>query len=177
MSGVLKLEPTCRGVRCRPNLAEPRFTNDVDAVVWAADAQWAPFLAAGRRFGFVPRIADALDFARQNRVLLLQHQPTCTAVDVSFGGLLFEREAIDRAIPVRLGRAIVKLATPEDLMVMKAVAGRARDWADIECLLVAFPDADLNRVRRWVRDFADVLDSPEMEADLERLIRRWESRR
>jgi hypothetical protein len=158
-------------------LAEPRFTKDVDAVVWLDESQWDWFLARGSRFGFVPRINNALDFARQNRVLLLKHEPTDTTVDVSFAGLPFEREAISRAVSVRLGRVGVQLAAPENLIIMKAIAHRARDWADIEALLTAFPDVDLERIRAWVREFADVLEAPEIVDDLERVIDRWRSRR
>jgi hypothetical protein len=158
-------------------LAEPRFTNDVDAVVWLDDSEWDRFLTEGRRFGFVPRVKGALDFARQNRVLLLKHQPTDTTVDVSCGGLPFEQEAIRQAISVRLGRVSVKLATPEDLIIMKAIAHRARDMADIEALMTAFPAVDLHRVRRQVHEFADALESPEIVEDLERLIHRRHSPR
>jgi len=157
-------------------LAEPRLTNDVDAVVWLESSQWEKFLASGEKHGFVPRYEAPLEFARQNRILLLTHQPTKTDLDVSLGGLPFEREAIDRAITIRLGRATIKLASPEDLMVMKAVASRPRDWADIDSLLNAFPKADLKRVRHWTSEFAAVLEAPEICEDLERVLRRWAER-
>lgn len=157
-------------------LAEPRMTKDVDAVVWLEGSQWERFLNSGKKHGFVPRYDAPLEFARQNRILLLTHQPTKTDVDLSLGGLPFEREAIDRAISIRLGRATIKLASPEDLMVMKAVASRPRDLADIESLLNSFPKADLKRVRHWTSEFAAVLEAPEINDDLERLLQRWTTR-
>ena len=36
-------------------LGRPRLTRDVDGLVSLPDKQWAPFLAAGAGFGFVPR--------------------------------------------------------------------------------------------------------------------------
>ncbi len=157
-------------------LAEPRFTKDVDAVIWLESSQWERFLASGAKQGFVPRYAAPLEFARQNRILLLTHQPTKTDVDISLGGLPFEREAIDRAVSMKLGRATIKLASPEDLMVMKAVANRPRDWADVDSLLSAFPNADLKRVRHWTSEFAAVLEAPEISDDLERVLKRWADR-
>jgi hypothetical protein len=154
-------------------LAEPRMTKDVDAVVWLEGFEWENFLNSGQKHGFVPRFDAPLEFARQNRILLLTHRPTKTDVDLSLGGLPFEREAIDRAVSIRLGRATIKLASPEDLMVMKAVASRPRDWADIESLLNSFPKADLKRVRHWTAEFAAVLEAPEINDDLERLLQRW----
>ena len=53
-------------------LGRPRVTRDVDAVVVIPEDSWSSFLAAGGPFGFVPRISDPLDFARQSRVLLLR---------------------------------------------------------------------------------------------------------
>ena len=51
-------------------LGVPRMTRDVDAVVWLGDRDWSRFLAAGRAFGMIPRIRDALAFARTNRIFL-----------------------------------------------------------------------------------------------------------
>jgi hypothetical protein len=50
---------------------------------------------------------------------------------------------------------------------------------DIEGLLIAHPDLDVRRVRRWVRAFADALEAPELFDDLqERLaLRRARKRR
>ena len=157
-------------------LAEPRFTNDVDAVIWLESSDWEKFLASGQRHGFIPRYAEPLEFARQNRILLLTHVPSKTDVDLSLGGLPFEREAIDRAISLKIGRATIKLASPEDLMIMKAVASRPRDWADVDSLLSAFPNADLKRVRYWTSEFAAVLEAPEISDDLERVLQRWVDR-
>ncbi|HEX6642172.1 MAG TPA: hypothetical protein VF215_13720, partial [Thermoanaerobaculia bacterium] len=47
-------------------LGKPRLTKDVDAVVLDMDAQ--TLIDSGAPFGFVPRIADAVDFARNTRM-------------------------------------------------------------------------------------------------------------
>ena len=46
-------------------LGRPRITKDIDAVVLLGDLPPETFLAAGARFGFAPRIADAVDFAEK----------------------------------------------------------------------------------------------------------------
>jgi len=43
---------------------------------------------------------------------------------------------------------------------MKAIAHRPRDMADIEAILDAQPQLDLRRVRRWVREFSTLLETP-----------------
>jgi hypothetical protein len=66
--------------------------------------------------------------------------------------------------------------SPEDLIIMKSLPRRPRDIADIEGVLDAHPELDLNRVRYWVGQFASVLDSPEILDDVERILKKRERR-
>lgn len=153
-------------------LGRPRLTRDIDAVVMLDNNLWNDFLNFGKEYGFYPRIEDALIFAQKNRVLLLNHQPSGIDIDVSFGALPFEDESVDRAIQVRIGSISIPLPTPEDLIIMKAIAHRPVDMADIQGVLDAHPDLDLQRIRQWVSEFADVLEMPEILIDLEKLLSR-----
>lgn len=153
-------------------LGRPRATRDIDAVVWLESERWKGFLEASEEHGFVPRVKNVLEFARQNRVLLMHHRPSRIDIDISFGALPFEKEAIQRAVEKRIRGVPIVLPTPEDLTIMKAVAHRPRDLADIEAILDAHPDLNLKRVRRWLREFATALEMPELLDDIERLVRR-----
>jgi hypothetical protein len=62
------------------------------------------------------------------------------------------------------------LPTPEDLVILEAVARRPRDLADIEGILDLHPGIDKARMRKWVADFAALLEMPELRTDLERLL-------
>lgn len=152
-------------------LSRPRTTKDVDAVVWLPDHEdWPAFLKAGERHGLVPRIPDPIEFALRSRVLLLKHAGSGVPLDVSMGALPFEENAIRHAVPTEVGRYRVPLPTPEDLLIMKAVAHRSRDAADIESILNAHPNMDIERVLTTVREFAEALDAPEIVDDLVRLL-------
>jgi len=151
-------------------LGRPRTTRDVDGVVILPESKWESFLSAGAKFGFIARIPDALAFAREARVLLVRHDASGIEVDISLGLLPFEAEAISRANTVEVGGVAIPVPTPEDLIVMKAIARRDRDFADIEGLLKAHPRLDLSRIRTWSRAFAEGLEMPEIVEDLERLI-------
>ena len=157
-------------------LGRPRITKDVDAVVLLGNLDLESFLAAGVRFGFAPRISDAVTFAAKNRVLLLIHEPSKTEVDVSLGVLPFEQESVDRASIITVAGVSFPLVSPEDLIVMKALARRARDVADIEAVLDVQSEVDLERVRYWVRQFAEVLEAPDILDDLERILN-WKQRK
>jgi predicted nucleotidyltransferase len=152
-------------------LAQPRATQDIDLTVWLEQDRWETFLRAGEVCGFTPRLNDALAFAAASRVLLLRHRTSGVSVDLTFGALEFEREMIERAATCEIAGLKLKLPTPEDLIVTKAVAQRPKDIADIESILIACESLDVERVRRLAAEFAAALDAPEISENLERLLR------
>jgi hypothetical protein len=150
----------------------PRLTKDVDVVVHAEEGTWEPLMRRGARHGLHPRIDDALPFARITRVLLLVHQPSRIEVDVSLGMLPFELELIARARPLRHGRLVFPLASAEDLVVMKSLALRPRDIADIEGIVASVPDLDIARIRATVALLSAALESDDHLAALNAILRR-----
>ena len=59
------------------------------------------------------------------------------------------------------------------LVIYKALAWRDRDRYDIEQLLTLHGDQiDLERVRAFVQEFAQILDTPERIAEFDRLVRK-----
>ncbi len=153
-------------------LARPRATRDVDLLLWLEEARWPAFLDAARRNGLEPRLPDAVEFARRSRVLLLRHAASGSDVDLAFGALPFEQDAITRGSRRPLGPVEVTLPRHEVLADMKAVAHRPRDVADLEGLLQAHPTLDRRWVRDRVREMAAALEAPELLADLDVLLAR-----
>lgn len=158
-------------------LGRPRLTRDVDALVWLEEKRWERFLSGGARFGYVPRGRDTLAFAQKTRVLLVRHEPSGIDADIIFGALAFEEESIGRAVALDVGGIRLQCPTPEDLIVMKAVAHRPRDLADIESILDAQPKLNLTRVRRLVRGFSIALEMPDILSDLEAVFSRMRKQR
>lgn len=150
----------------------PRTTRDVDAVILLGGHSWESFLREAAGAGFVPRIPDATTFARRSRVFLLRHKKSGVDVDISVGALPFEEESIRRAREVLIGRRMIRVATPEDLIIMKMIASRPRDIADVEEIVAANPKLNRRRVRSYVKLFADVLEMPELSERLETLLAR-----
>lgn len=128
-------------------------------------------------FGFAPRHTEPLAFARESRVLLVRHQSSGIDVDVAFGALPFEQEAIARAVWTDIGGIRIPLPAPEDLIIMKAIANRPRDLFDIESIIDANDSIDLSFVRRWVSEFSMVLDRPEILSDLEAVLSKKQTRK
>jgi predicted nucleotidyltransferase len=153
-------------------IAEPRFTVDVDAVVLTSVVELPRLLAAAAHAGFSPRQPDAEAFARQHRVVLLRHDSSGANLDLAMGIMPFEVEMVNRATRHKFDNVVVWLPAPEDLIVLKAVARRPKDFIDIESIARAHPDLDLRRVRRWVKEYAAVLEAPELPDLVDQTIRR-----
>jgi len=153
-------------------LGRPRLTQDIDVLVDVPDEGWDQLLAIAAKQGIAPRIDAPLDFARRTRVLLLRHTASGIDIDVIFGALQFEREAVEAGTAVTVGSTSLRLPRVEDLMIMKAIAHRPRDLVDLEGLLLAHPEADIDRIRRWVGEFAGAATMPELLEDLDKLIGR-----
>jgi hypothetical protein len=158
-------------------LGRPRFTRDVDVMVLLDEERWADFLTAGEPFGFEPRLTDALAFARSARVLLMRHESSGIDIDVAFGILPFEEEAIGNVTWVKIGDVRIPLPRPEDLIIMKAVAHRTRDLTDIEAILDVHPKLDTKRILQWAREFSRALEMPEIMSDIEALLSKYRERK
>ncbi len=151
-------------------LGQPRLTADADAMLLLSLEELPRLLEAARTMGLHPRFADVIEFARRNRVVLLRHEPSGIDVDISLGLLPFEVEAVERSREHRAGSLRIRLPTPEDLIILKAVAHRPKDMLDIEAVISAHPHLDAERIEFWVRQFAELLDLPELWGDLEALL-------
>lgn len=155
-------------------LGEPRYTADVDAVFLLSTQDIPHFLKLARKEGIIPRIQNAEDFARRNRVLLLKHSPTETEVDISLGIMPFEEEMVERGAVKSFANLSTRLPTPEDLIIMKAIAHRPKDLEDIRTIVVKYPALDHQRIKRWVKDFADLMEMPELWGQIEKILKEEE---
>jgi hypothetical protein len=151
-------------------LANPRFTKDVDGLLVLDTAEAGRLLEVAAACGFEPRFSGMLDVAIQSRIVALRHRPTGVLVDISLGALPFEEEVLQRAQEFRHEDFAVRLPTPEDLVILKAIAHRDQDMADIRAIVEVYPDLDRKRIKFWVREFADLLGSPEIWDDIEPLL-------
>lgn len=148
-------------------LGQARFTEDLDAMVLLSLEEIPHFLAIAQKEGIEPRIDRAEDFARRNRVLLLRHTPSQTDIDISLGVLPFEQEMVARSIVHEIDTALkIRLPTPEDLIIMKAVAHRPKDLLDIQGIIQSHPHLDRERIQDWVTQFAELLEMPELWEDI-----------
>lgn len=153
-------------------LGKPRYTADVDAVFLLSIEDIPRFVQLARAENIVPRIQNAEDFARKSRVLLLKHAPTETDVDISLGILPFEEEMVERGNISSFANLSTRLPTPEDLIIMKAIAHRPKDFEDIRTLADKHPNLDYQRIEYWIKSFAEALEFPDLWNEIKQILNR-----
>ncbi|MDM8521633.1 nucleotidyl transferase AbiEii/AbiGii toxin family protein [Anaerolineales bacterium HSG6] len=152
-------------------LGKPRLTADVDAVLLLSTDEIPQLLDVARQVGVSPRLTDVEEFARRQRVVLLKHDETGIPIDISLGLLPFEVEAIERGQIHHLESLSVRLPTPEDLIILKAVAHRPKDLLDIQTIVETHPQLNQERIEYWVMQFAEALEMPEVWDDVVKILR------
>lgn len=128
---------------------EPRFTADLDVTMQAGPVEIERLAEALAREGYdrqhvhgadQPSGPDFVRFVSANREVTLEVQAAKT---------VFQRDAIQRAIVLADG---VRVATAEDLLVMKLIADRPKDQPDL-LGLAAYPGIDWGYVERWAAEW------------------------
>jgi len=151
---------------------EPRFTRDVDATLLcpfgSEDGVSAPLLDSGYR----GRIPDVREFARRNRVLLLQ-SPDGVPIDIALGALPYEEGMIERSSLFEFEPgSVLRTCSAEDLIVLKLFAFRPRDVLDAETIAIRQRAVlDWPYIAANLEPLAELKGQPEIMATCERLRR------
>lgn len=153
------------------NLAwgDPRTTRDVDVSIFATFGSEGPLVEALLK-RYESRIEHAATFAADNRVLLLRGMGGIP-IDVALAAFEYESEAISRSRTVDFGRAVcLEVITAEDLIVMKAFAGREQDWVDVAGVATRqFGNLDWPAIHKNAGILAPAASDPTMQARLRKL--------
>ncbi|MFO0589786.1 MAG: nucleotidyltransferase [Polyangiaceae bacterium] len=151
----------------------PRLTKDIDATVAGGETDLHGLLEGLKKHGIVPRVPNAVEFARESQVLLLVHDPSGVDVDLSLAWLPFELEALEAAEDVSVHGTEVRIPRVDDLVIYKVVGWRPQDRQDIERLVSLHGKAmNLERVMRLTRELSEALEAPERLTEVEQLITR-----
>jgi hypothetical protein len=153
-------------------LSKPRFTADIDAVILVNLEDLPQIIEKAEKLGLKPRVKDPIGFARKNRVLLFQHQESGVGIDISLGLLPFEKEAIQKSKRYKVGNVTLNLPTIEDLIIFKAVAHRPQDLLDIQEIINLHPKINKKYLKKHLSGFAQILDMPEIWADVESKLKK-----
>jgi hypothetical protein len=141
----------------------PRVTYDADLKVILGESSIAEFgELVGQHFRF--RRPDAISFAQRAYVLLI-YAIEQVPVDLGLAFLPYEIQAIERALPTDIMGVVMPVCTPEDLIIHKAITEREKDWLDIRGILMRQRERlDQHYIDRWLFEFAEALERPELLA-------------
>lgn len=115
-----------------------RLTADVDVTVRLPPALTnQAFVDVLERHRFQRRFADPL-FTETTRVIPLFHVQTQMPVDVVLAGPGIEDQFFNRVQVRQIGSVPVRVASPEDIVVMKMLAGRPKDIDDVTAIVAAY---------------------------------------
>lgn len=153
-------------------LGRARFTEDVDAMFLLSIQDIPRLLETAKEEGIEPRVENAAEFARKSRVMLMKHVLSETHIDISLGIMPFEQEMVERSVVHYIDKALqIRLPTPEDLIIMKAIAHRPKDLEDIRTIADKYPNMDVGRIEEWVRAFGDILETPDLWGTIESMLK------
>ena len=132
---------------------EPRLTQGVDVTLGVGPEQLAKIQDLAPASGWEVLADRPPDFVQRTLVLPCLDPQSGIRLDFFFSFSDYESQAIEHALQVQVGQALVRFASPEDLVIHKMVAGRPRDLEDIRGILLKNPGIDLPYIERWLRDF------------------------
>lgn len=137
----------------------PRATQDVDISLYVRPDDEQQIIASLLE-RFSPRIADAGEFALQNRVLLVKASNE-VALDIALAQFDFELEIIHRATSFEYAPGVSLITiSADDLVVLKSFAGRDQDWLDVQGIVAS---QELNRP--WIIQQLGLLCELEPQVD------------
>jgi hypothetical protein len=137
-----------------------RLTDDIDVTAWVGDR--AALVSALRTRGVTVREEDP-EFIERTRVLALVHEETGWDIDLVFAAPGLEDQVLARSSWLDVDGLRVRVASPEDVVVLKCLAGRDKDHHDVVAMLAARGDTlDMDYVRELLGILRDALAEDEI---------------
>lgn len=154
----------------------PRLTVDVDVTLEGTET--GTLVRALETHGFALRIEATSEFVRQTRVLPMEHERSGLALDVVLAAPGLEDAFLERAVQVEVAGATIPIISPEDLIVTKILAGRAKDLDDIRGVLVERGSLlNLDQIRHTLKMIEDALGQSDLLPAFNAEVTRWRSGR
>lgn len=138
--------------------AVPRATADVDVLVDRDDATEIVAHAAAGGLVAIPEEVERLRSSGMTRLRLPDHLHGDVRLDVVAADHPYYRRVIDRSRRVTVFGHEVRVASPEDVVLLKVLADRSQDRADVDAIVAAQGEAlDLDLIAREAAELELVL--------------------
>ena len=137
---------------------EPRLTRDIDVTLGIGVDELARIKKVLPAMSLKVLVKKDQEFVKRTMVLPATDRESGIRVDFIFSFSPYERQAIERARDVKIGRTIVTFASLEDVVIHKVISGRPRDLEDIRSILVKNPKYDSDYISGWLKEFDQSLN-------------------
>lgn len=138
---------------------EPRLTRDIDLHIFTnfVDEEGLVSEITAR---FSPKFSDAEQIALKERILPVT-SPNGVTIDINLTGFADLSESLKRASYQNFTDNIsLKICSADDLVILKTLAGRSRDWPDVESVLIKQSNLDWTYIEESIKQLF------ELESDL-----------
>ena len=135
--------------------AEPRATIDIDVNLFVSPRRYPKVRDALAPLG----VGDDVDPAELERDGQCRLWWGRTPLDLFFAYAEIHDAMKDAVRRVPFGEDEIPVLGPEHLIVCKAALDRPKDWLDIEQMLVAVSDLDVEEIRGWLERLLGAGDS------------------
>lgn len=149
---------------------EPRLTRDIDITLGISPERLKELLTVVQELSLKPIPEDIEPFVQQTMVLPALDKNTGIRVDFIFSFTPYETEAIKRARKIPVLDQEVCFASPEDVIIHKIFAGRARDIEDVRAILLKNPEINLQHIRNWLKEFDASSDEKNFLKTFEKIL-------
>jgi hypothetical protein len=149
-----------------------RLTGDVDVTVQLGACAEEKFVSALQDGGFTLRVSNVREFVGETRVVPAVHTDSGVPIDVVLAGPGIEEIFLERARYEEIEPGLsVPVACPEDLVIMKVLAGRPKDLQDAAAICAA-QGARLNEglIRSMLSLLEEALDRRDLLLEFEHLL-------
>jgi hypothetical protein len=154
-----------------------RLTADVDVTLHLPTGlATVSFVDALDRHGFRVR-STSPTFIEQTRVIPVVHAASGLPADLVIAGPGLEEEFLRRAVIHVIEGVSVPVAAPEDIVVMKILAARPKDFEDVVAILTAQGERfDMALTRTTVHQLEDALGQSDLIPQLDKAAARTKQR-
>jgi predicted nucleotidyltransferase len=132
---------------------EPRLTKDIDVTLGIGLEGLPKIKAMVKSLDLKSLVSDIDRFVKETMVFPVIDEKSGIRVDFILSYSPYERQAIERAGNIAMGRTKVKFAALEDVVIHKMIAGRPRDMEDIRIILLKNPGYDPDYIEKWLMEF------------------------
>jgi hypothetical protein len=150
-------------------IGEARVTADVDVDIVMKKEALPDFLKKAKKAGFRLSIKKCIESAEQMGIFQISYGDY--HIDFIIASTDLETQACARRKAIQLHGVKAFFPTPEDLILLKLVPGRARDIGDIEGLIARHGNKlDNKYLKTWAMKLCDEAEDMRIRNELKKLL-------